>query len=248
MSATLKWAHAVNTLAVLAFLAGSAVAQTNDLQFSRRVVSGAVVDLSPLAQWKSNPSGERPLKAWKQITGTKTGETAYGWTVDIQTENGLTRRAILRNPPIQAWQEFQQAKTNYTALAQQLDQFEQDQTGSVEDIFTAGRRAGTVQARVSDYERAVADAHVRGWRNPCIRTLRALDSSRDELQALRQRSQQLYRTYENSRTNLLTIKEEIQMLQMKGKLTGEFQVSCFALETGQNLQGLAVYDRGTTLR
>ena len=63
-------------------------------------VSGRSVDLTPLTKWLANPTGERPLEHWKQVTvvefkGDVDGRPRYV----IKPEDGEQREVSLMNLP-----------------------------------------------------------------------------------------------------------------------------------------------------
>src|SRR5690349_7840804 len=128
----------MKTLVVLTFLSTAAVAQTNDLQFSKRFVNGVTVDLTPLVKWVGNSTNARPLKAWKKISGIKVADIAQGWLVQVEAD-GTVKKAILRNPPAAEWRDFLEKKTQRDLLVAELKGYERSKQDTLNDLVATAR-------------------------------------------------------------------------------------------------------------
>ncbi len=65
------------------------LAEGSPVKSPRRVVGQQTVDLNPLFRWWTHHDGARPLTAWVHVTGKIVGTNSYGWVVDAQVEGSV---------------------------------------------------------------------------------------------------------------------------------------------------------------
>lgn len=82
-----------------ALIIGAAQAMANPADYPNRRINNNTVDLTPLILWWENPSGIRPLKAWKHIQGTLEEEIGPAWKIRCRIEGDATRSILLKDPP-----------------------------------------------------------------------------------------------------------------------------------------------------
>lgn len=74
----------------------------------KRMVAGRTVDLQPLFEWwSSQREGKRPLPKWKHVRGSIVGQTGFGWIISGEAEGESQMRFLLKNPPRERLQRFE---------------------------------------------------------------------------------------------------------------------------------------------
>lgn len=210
--------------AALILITLSASAQLHDEQYPRRIINGATVNLTPLFESQA-PESERPLRAWKKLTGVKVSDCAYGWVILSGGE-----RCILKNPPASDWQQFQTLKNRYMTLNKKAAQLRDDLKEN--KIASAGiyREKATIQSIVYTDVGALERARTR------------------ESELSSQRHAVGYRETANN-TELNAIYSEVNELHKSGyNLDGDFPIACYTLDTKSKFQTLPIYDRGAILK
>jgi hypothetical protein len=210
------------------FLAASGI-RANPLHDPKRLLNGATVSLTPLFQWWTNRAGTRPLGAWVRVTGRIVGTNASGWILEAhpehtaaspvtEAENG---RILLRHPPLSDLAEFERLSAQLKALNQQHGAIAAQQNA-------AQRQESAVSKEQSQYRKY-------GLRNRSLaREDRVLKASESQTKA-----------------ELKPVDQQIAELKKQlGAYPNpdHYEVDCFALDTGQQLDRLSVYDHGSALR
>ncbi len=220
------------TIGLLVLLAWSVSAQTNDDLFPRRLVNGAVVNLEPLIEWSRLANRDevpRPLKAWVVITGTKVGDSIWGWVVSTQSE-GKEERLLLKNPPAAELAEFDQLKAQYQQLVKKRQRLlALNQPTNAAYIDPAQQRA-----------------EAAWWRS---QSAEALAAARNRAAALAAQTNPTPSANAATNTALADLDEQIERLMTQGyDLTRDFPIKCLALKTAQSFDGMVVYDRGKIVK
>lgn len=217
------------------------LAQTNRVPCCRyplRSFSGDTVNLAPLFQWwethasdNSTNTGDdysdRPLAAWKRITGVKTEAFESSWLVNavVATDPAThtNEQIVLKNPPAAEEQQ-------YYALKALLPQYDAQITND------ARAYQADLKAQQKADARAAADAKSR---NVIARTYtgnydRLAASDQDAASAALSDEHQ----YEQARE--LALKQ----LTVIPSAHGHYEIDCFALEIGRNRDGTPIFDMG----
>lgn len=207
-----------------------------------RVFSGhATVDLTPLFQWwtqqeemmatnhnvEMNSETERPLPAWRRVTGTKVAMTGASWVVDAAIYTSpmvrTNERIILNNPPAVEEQ-------NYYALKTQLADAEQ-QIANARRIYEANTNAEQkAWERVEMYHHSlskVASTGINQYSRIAEQRHATAVSALDQLDQLE-----------------ATRNELEKHLKAIPSAHGIYRVDWFAVFLGRNKQGVAIYDLG----
>lgn len=206
--------------------------EANPLQNPKRVIGGTTVDLHPLFQWWTNHHGARPLKAWVHLTGNIIGTNSVGWIVKAEGDStpalakaGSTKtgpaefegKFILRNPPVADLVEFEKLSGQLKALNQERGQIagEESQAKNRADAFA---REQNVYRHSGMHSRTLAaeSRQVKAVEDEAKRELKPLDR---QIQDLKNR----LAAYPNA---------------------DHYALECFALETGQEVNGLRLFDHG----
>jgi len=246
----------IKTLCLFVVLAALSVsAQTNPApdccRHPYRSFERGVVTLTPLFDWWRHggleTSGEhllgtaplvftngvdprRPLKAWKRITGVRTGELDGAWVVNaqiaisplVQTNEWI----LLRNPPAEEEQQYYNLKAlvpQYEAqIASDQQTYRSDEKAEKKATAKAeaDAQAGSKMIRVNTYDEKQAAA----------RKQKAADAARDD-------EQQAEEALHQARKQLAAIPSA----------DGQYQLDIFALELGRDRRGQLVFDAGVML-
>lgn len=223
---------------ILAVVAISASAQTNDLRFSKRVVSGRTYDLSSLSKPSGSAARPASFAAWREISGARVADSVYGWVIEMENGGQITR-AILKNPPVAEWNDFREQKRRREALVVELNRLERERKAAVEDFAANGLEAAELQRRID----------VAARTSPCKRIDSPKSYERARLPGLKDGFIAAGDRFDSTTSGIDDIRARIKEYDQSAyNLAGEFRVSCYAMETGQRLQGLPVYDRGMILK
>jgi hypothetical protein len=86
----------------------------------KRMVSGRTVDLQPLFEWWSTQKeGSRPLPRWKHVRGSIVRVTAMGWIISGEAEGESQMRFLLKNPPRERLERFENLHLQLPAYERQ---------------------------------------------------------------------------------------------------------------------------------
>lgn len=195
--------------------------------------------MTPLFQWwiahdghenattDNDLESDRPLSAWKRITGIKAGELEYSWVVDAVIATSPTTRTneqiILKNPPSAEEQQFY-------ALEGLLPQYNLQITND------AHTYQADLKAEKNADSRAGNDARSMSWRARlgAGNYSRQAAAQRDAADAALNDEKQ----YEQARDLVL---KQLTAIPSAG---GRYKIDYFAMEIGRNRQGTPVYDIG----
>lgn len=197
----------------------------NPLREPHRAINGRTVDLAPLFKWWNKHEGPRPLAAWVRVTGTIVGTNAWGWVVEAKLEKTERRNKGAEEAPRDSgrivlrtppWQE----KSEFETLRAQLNEF------------------NTQRASVAGQETRAANQ---------VQALARERASRRRLRALAVEEKQARDAASQDKQELQSLDRQIQ--EVKKKLAAypnseHYEVDCFALDTGQAYDRLAVFDHG----
>jgi len=190
------------------------------------MVNSQTVDLNPLFRWWTKHDGDRPLRAWPHISGTVIGTNVLGWTVNAQVEDpeqagkGETVKIILKNPPLQDLARFETLKARRKTLEEE-------------------------RARLLG-QSAEADSHLK----EIATEQKTPGRTRLRTQALTQQTKQWKQTKDAARAQLKPIDAEVadidkQLAAFRDR--DKYSVDGFALERGEKIGGVPVYDYGVPL-
>ena len=219
-----------------------APAQTNQsLLCCRSPVRGirnAPVNLTPLFQWWTNhqPSAatnvvslelSRPLTAWKRIAGNQGARLEAGWVVDadIFTSPGTSTKAriILQHPPVQEARQYDFLKSVIPQYSLQL---------------TNAQKAYQEHLKAERRYRASANQNLKYWN-----WFPRASGEADMQQANRERAAASTAQHDQQQAQQALDEAEKELAAIPSS-EGDYQIDCFALDTGKTYKGLAVYDLG----
>ena len=210
------------------WLAGSTL-QANPLKDRKRVITGQTVDLEPLFRWWTNRHGDRPLYAWAHVTGAVVATNAWGWTVE----------ARLDRPPARA---HGSAPEQASAGGQVKLALKHPPVSELEDFsqLTAQSKALSDQAQaLSNAVKAAASrAREIGANTP-----------RSRLRAAEVRQWQ--RAENQAKARLAALRPLLADCHAKLAAfpnSAKYILDCLALEMGQEVNGLPIYDYGVPVR
>ena len=201
----------------------------NPLHDPKRLLNGQTVSLTPLFQWWTNHAGSRPLAAWVHVTGSVVGTNSWGWIIEGRVEHtaaasaadGGSGRVLLRHPPLQDRAEFEN-------LSAQLRTLEEQRAGVAGVEAAAQNRASAISQEQSTYRKY-------GVRN----------------RALSREDRVVKNTENQAKAELKPIDQQIADLKKQlGRYPNpnQYEVDCFALDTGQVYDRMLLYDYGSALR
>lgn len=237
-------------LLLMLTMAANVSAQTNQdwlaCRYPVRVFGNrAAVDLTPLFQWwlqqpaasttatnhdtaaDATPDAERPLAAWRRITGTKAGDLPSGWVVNAVIYTSPTihtnARIILKHPPVTEEQTYYALKARLDAATLQITndqrsyQADTHAAQRAEDRARAWLRSGSKVANLnaSHYTRLAAREHEAAT---------AALNQQQQLEAARPLVQKQF--------------DDIPAVN------GQYYIDWFALASGQTKAGVLIYDLG----
>jgi len=205
--------------------------EANPLKEPKRTVNGYAIDLTPLFRWWAKHQGERPLKAWVQVTGPIVGTNNLGWILMARVEssgegetedkpktsaNGETR-IILTHPPIQEFADFQKLLEQRKALTDEQSQL----SAQVADAKNHSQQLSQEQA----------DYRARGVR----------------ARGISQQTHYWNQTGDEAKARLKDIEKQLE--ELRAKFTSypdaaKYSVDTFALDLRQEFAGMHVYERG----
>lgn len=207
----------------------------NPLKDLRRVIDGQPVDLGTLFHWWTNHQGDRPLASWVHVTGSVVGTNAWGWTLEAQTAPsarsaekptghaapGAGTRIILKHPP-------RQEQADFENLIEQLKELDGQRHQLSAEVTNANQQSREIASEQK--VRYQSRARSRFLSQQAQEVKQAVSRDQDELKTLDKQIQQVrtrLAAYPNTRT---------------------YMVDCFALDTGQEFSGVAVYDHGAVVK
>ncbi len=230
----------------LLFSLPSVQAQTNHIapcyRYPLRTFGGnASMSLKPLFDWwklhggtnvvPASPDAEinsdRPLSAWKRITGTKVVVAGYDWVLEAQVATSPAERTneeiILKNPPFAEEQQFyalqalvaqyaqkitNDAKAYQTAVTKENDSKQQADASAISPNVWNRMQVGKYDQR-EKRDKAAAEA--------------ALADQKKYIEAR------------------VAIQNQLAAIP---SINGKYQVDLFAAEIGHTKQGLPIFDTG----
>jgi hypothetical protein len=230
------------------FAAVQAGAETNQAPFCCRdpiriFHQGAQANLTPLFKWwveqgegknraatapASMEAGEtnRPLWAWKRVTGVKAQETESGWVLDADVASSPATRTnewiVLLHPPTTEAQEYDFLQS----LSAQYEQRITNDARAQQAYLKAAQNAETRAAAARSWGMKTQ------WQSSSFVQLAARE--RNAAQAALNDEQQTQKALDQTRKQLAVMPSR----------EGQYEVDCFALETGRNQQGLPIFDTG----
>jgi len=217
-------------LAVLAMVSAFGV-DANPLKDPKRAVNGQTVDLGNLFRWWSKHDGERPLRAWVHVTGSVIETTAWGWTLNAHVEKPAAKGApaptdqdikvLLKNPPVRELVEFENLRAQLKALNDQHT------------------KLSAQAAKAASQARELSGQEYTGQR------------SRQARHALGQESRASKQQATEAKEQLKPIDQAI--LEINTRLAAfpdhdKYIADCIALDTGQKVNELPVYEHGVALK
>jgi hypothetical protein len=184
----------------------------------KRAVNEQTVDLTPLFQWWNHHEGERPLKAWVHVTGHIVSTTAWGWAVQARLE--------------QTGEKKDGAEKEMKIILK---------NPPVQEQVEFERLKG--QLKTLNDERSHLSAQASTAAN------HAKDTAHQRHAAA---ANAAYHHQETAAKDQIKNVDE-QLKTINGKLAAfpdheTYSVDCFALQTGQTVNGLPVYDHGVAFR
>jgi hypothetical protein len=193
------------------------------LKGPKRLINQNQVDLSPLFHWWTNRSGDRPLRAWVHISGAIVGTNSWGWVVNARIEGEGTgngeRKVILENPPRNEQAEFLALKTRLTALETQ------HQTLGAQ-IAEADRQVKAI----ADQQKGSRQHHSKRLAQESASWKQTESQAKEQLKPLDKQTGDV-----NARLAAFPNREH-------------YSVDCLALDTGQELGGVHLYDHGVVVK
>jgi hypothetical protein len=233
---------------LICLFAATAGAQTNltaaACRHPARIMGTATVNLAPLFAWwahqpQTKPSGtnapatgasepdERPLSAWKLISGTKVGEVEYSWVVDAVVYSSPTvrtnARIILKNPPAAEERAFND-------LTAQLAQARQQVTNAQHTAETAQKAAKR------------DDDEAQRWFHSGAKNANA---SHNNFLRRAEQNRAAATAAQNQQRQFETLHSQLQkQLEALPSRNGKYHLVWFALEQGRTKAGVPVFDAG----
>jgi hypothetical protein len=221
-------------IAVLVSLV-SLAAVASPLKDPKRSVNARTVDLNPLLKWWTNHNGARPLVSWVQVTGPVVGTNSAGWIVQASLERTARNmeassaaeadlpqiRILLKHPPLQDRAVFEKLSQQLKVLGTQRSAL------AAADSDARNRRKAITDAET--FNRAYG---VRSW-------------------GLAVERRQLQQNQSQASAQIKVLDQQIQALKQllaPWPDTDRYVVDCFALDVGQQKQGLAVFDYGSVVK
>lgn len=232
---TMRWRACLTMFWVAAALGVHVLkVEANPVHEPRRLIHGQLVELAPLMKWWTNHSGSRPLAAWPRVTGAIVGTNAWGWVVEAQVErtdrheeeernsaSGSPSRILLSNPPLAERAEFEKLSAQLKELVHERGQLTGQET-------EAKGRADAISKEQSASNR-------KGYRS----------------RQLAQESRQVKLVEGQAATQVKALDQRIQ--DLKKQLANypnldHYELDCFALDTGKQYNGMAIFDYGSWSR
>ena len=217
----------VSTLIVGLTLLLTGNSDTSPLKDPKRVINGRTVDLTPLFHWWAKRGDDRPLAAWAHVSGEVVGTNGFGWTVSAHldekekaaaADKSGSDKIILRNPPWHDRAAFDQLVAKKKSLEQQKSAF--------------ASQADQAHAQLQDLSQ---DRKAARQRHVSARSLNG-------------QSAKLKEEEKNAKAQMKPLDTQLAELDKQLKQFGSadhYVVDCFALRTGEKINGLPVYDHGT---
>jgi hypothetical protein len=210
-----------------------------------RALGAGTVNLTPLFEWWRQQGGEtsnptpvfpggvevpqRPLSAWKRITGSKTAEVEGAWVLQAEIASRPGTRTnewiLLRNPPAAEEDQYY----NLKALLPLYD------TEISNDL-----RLEQADEKAADQAvaRAKADARNAKW------TRQSLPGDHQLIARKRAAAAAALKDQQQAEPARDLVRKQLAAIP---SADGQYQVDCFALETGRNRRGQLVFDAGAVL-
>ena len=220
-----RFALTVCCLSGLAWLAICAV-QANPLKDPKRLIAGQTVDLEPLFRWWTNRHGDRPLYAWAHVTGAVVATNGWGWTVEGRLDPPPRRGRGSAKERASANGQVKLALRTPAALG--LEQFSE---------VTAQSKA------LHDQSRALSTLSAAAMR------LREIGSNSQHSRALAVQIRQLRLVENQAKAQLASLLSSSPIAAPNWPVfpIHEVLLDCLALDMGQEVDGLPLYDYGVPL-
>ncbi len=211
-------------------------AEASPVKSPQRLVYGQHVDLTALCRWWTNHSGPRPLSGWAHLTGSVVGTNSSGWIIegqakpapqrsDADADNASTPRGphqfLLLHPPLQDVAEFQRLSAQLKSLTDSRAQ--------------VAAQAAAVKTR----EQAVESEQRADRRNRALSG--ALGQEHRDLNALDHQHQAALKLLDHQ---IQPLKQELALYPS----SAHYVLDCFALDTGQAVNGVPIYEHGSAIQ
>lgn len=219
-----RFALMVCCLSAVSWLAGSTV-HANPLKNPKRVIMGKTVDLQPLFRWWTNRHGDRPLFAWAHIIGAVVATNTWGWTIEGRLDQAPARAHGPAQEGASAGGRVKLALRH--PPVSELEGFSQ---------LTAQIKALNDQSQALSNEVRTAANQLRGIGHNA-RHSRLLAAQAHQLQLLENQDKA---QLANLRPILADCRAQLAAFPDPKK----YMLDCLALDMGQEVNGLPVYDYG----
>lgn len=226
---SLRFANSCLLLVTVA--AATLTVQASPAKYPKRLVNGRMVDLTSLCVWWTNHSGTRPLSGWVHLTGTVTSTNSWGWLVEGtapkpahtgQSETDKTspaaHKSLLLHPPLQDITAFGQLSAQLKSLTEQRNQWSKEE-GNLKEM----------EKTVSQEQSTARHNRVRS------------STLAQEKVSLSARDKEAKAQLDLLDKQLRAIKSELARYPS----SEHYVLDCFALDTGQEQNGIPVYDHGS---
>ena len=214
-------------LSGLAWLAICAV-QANPLKDPKRLIAGQTVDLEPLFRWWTNRHGDRPLYAWAHLTGAVVATNGWGWTVEGRLDPPATRGRAA-------------AKARASANGQVKLALRHPPVSELEQFSEVAAQSKALHDQSQVLSNALSAAAMR---------LRELGPNSQHSRPLAVQIRQLRLVENQAKAQLASLRP--QLADCRAKLAAfpdatKYVVDCLALDMGEEVNGLPIYDYGLPL-
>jgi hypothetical protein len=198
-------------------------ARSDPARVPKRMINERTVDLSPLFKWWTKHEGERPLPAWAHLNGKVAGTNAYSWIIEGKADSA-TRLHSSEGQRFLLKNPPLQDRAQFETLRSRLKVLEAEQTRLKGEQMQAKNRAAALRAQHKNHHPSRAEA-IEARQLHVVETRTASD-----LKAIDQ--------------NIAGVKKNLSAYP-----NGDHYVlDSFALETGQEQNGLRIYDYGVPMR
>jgi hypothetical protein len=178
------------------------------------MVNGQTVELTPLFHWWRGHEGERPLKAWVHVTGHIGETSAWGWILTAHVEH-LGEKGESADKELKII-----LRSPPTGEKEEFDRLKGQLNGLQSQRSQLSSQAATAASSSKEY------SHQRHGHGVSAAYHQQETADKDQIKR---------------------IDEQIKEINQKLAVFPEhdkFAVDCFALHTGQMVNGLPVYDHG----
>ncbi len=222
-----RFALMICCLCGVAWLAGWTL-RANPLKYPKRVITGQTVNLEPLFRWWTNRHGDRPLSAWAHITGAVVATNGWGWTIEGR----------LDHPPARGHGSAQERASAGGQVKLALQHPPVSELAEFSEL-TAQSKALNDQSRALSNEVSAA-----------ARRLREIGTNNQRSRLLAPQVRQLRLVESQGRAQLANLRP--LLADCRAKLAAfpdstKYILDCLALDMGQEVNGLPLYDYGVPL-